>query len=100
MKITRPDSLHAAADLIAAGGVAVAGGSAFQLDFSQGRPAPDHYIPIGRLIPDGIDGETIGAGTSLEVIRHANIPLLSEACADVAAPSIRRLGTLGAIASL
>lgn len=95
MKITRPDSLNAAAKLIASGGVAVAGGTGFQLDFSQGKSTPAHYVSIEHLIPKGIQNLTIGAGTSLEDIRHANIPLLSEACRDVAAPNIRRLATLG-----
>jgi CO/xanthine dehydrogenase Mo-binding subunit/CO/xanthine dehydrogenase FAD-binding subunit len=95
MKITRPDSLTEAAKLISAGGVAVAGGSGFQLEFSQGQTPPAQYVPIGHLIPKGIQGFTIGAGTPLEDIRHANIPLLSKACADVAAPNIRRLATLG-----
>lgn len=95
MKVTRPDSLKEAAKLISTGGVAVAGGSGFQLEFSQGQKPPAQYVPIGHLIPKGIQGLTIGAGTPLEDIRHANIPLLSKACADVAAPNIRRLATLG-----
>lgn len=76
MKITRPDSLAEAAKLISAGGVAVAGGSGFQLELSQGQTPPAQYVPIGHLIPKGIQGFTIGAGTPLEDIRHANIPLL------------------------
>ncbi|MCA0044950.1 molybdopterin cofactor-binding domain-containing protein [Celeribacter litoreus] len=95
MKISRPESLDDALSLIADGGVAVAGGSGFQLDFSQGVPAPEHYVRIGHLIPTGIEGCTIGAGTPLEDIRHAGIPLLSEACATVGAPNVRRLATLG-----
>ena len=95
MKIARPDSLDDALAMIADGGVAVAGGSGFQLDYSQGVRAPACYVPIGAFLPKGIDGLRIGAGTPLEDIRHAGLPLLSEACADVAAPNIRRLATLG-----
>lgn len=95
MKITRPDSLTEAAKLISAGGVAVAGGSGFQLEFSQGQTPPAQYVPIGHLIPKGIQGFTIGAGTPLEDIRHANIPLLSKACADVAGAEHSALGHFG-----
>ncbi|SFJ10250.1 molybdopterin cofactor-binding domain-containing protein [Celeribacter neptunius] len=99
MRISRPETLAEAEALIAGGGVPVAGGSGFQLEFSQGAVAPAHYVRIGHLLPMGIyreiDGLCIGAGTPLEEIRQAGLPLLSEACRDVAAPNIRRLATLG-----
>ncbi|MBR9862142.1 MAG: molybdopterin-dependent oxidoreductase [Rhodobacteraceae bacterium] len=95
MKVTRPDSLEQALSLITDGGVPVAGGTAFQLEYAQGTTPPAQYVPVGHLIPTGIKGLTIGAGTPLEDLRHAGIPLLSDACRDMAAPNIRRLGTLG-----
>jgi CO/xanthine dehydrogenase Mo-binding subunit/CO/xanthine dehydrogenase FAD-binding subunit len=95
MKITKPESLSEALELIAAGGKTVAGGSGFQLDASQGAALPEHYVSIGHLLPEGVQGLTIGAGTTLEEIRHAGLPLLSDACRDVGAANVRRLATLG-----
>lgn len=95
MKILRPDNLDAALEAIAGGAVAVAGGTGLHLQWSQGASRPEVMAEIGPLIPNGIAGNTIGAGTTLEDIRRARLPLLSEAARDVAAPNIRRLGTLG-----
>jgi CO/xanthine dehydrogenase Mo-binding subunit/CO/xanthine dehydrogenase FAD-binding subunit len=85
------------------------------LQWSQGVQRPKVLADIGPLLPQGItyaandSGDknranatffctqsiTIGAATTLENIRQANLPLLSEAARDVAAPNIRRLATLG-----
>ncbi|MBT9385185.1 molybdopterin-dependent oxidoreductase [Pseudooceanicola sp. CBS1P-1] len=95
MKILHPASLTQAAEMMAEGAVPVAGGTALQLQWSQGRARPAVMAEVGSLLPRGIRGLTIGAATPLEEIRRAGLPLLSEALRDVAAPGIRRMGTLG-----
>ncbi|SEM84401.1 xanthine dehydrogenase D subunit [Gemmobacter aquatilis] len=125
MRILRPATLTEALAALrdpAAAAAAVAGGTAHQLQWSQGKPRPELLVEIGPLLPAGIlpdysannrlppPGATpsdfsqknragslirIGAATTLDALHHANLPLLSQAAADVAAPGIRRLATLG-----
>jgi len=95
MRVSHPRTLAEAEALIATGAQAVVGGTGHQFRWSQGQTRPDHLVNIVPILPNGINGLTIGAGTSLEDIRHAGLPLLSQACRDVGAPNIRRLATLG-----
>jgi len=95
MKIARPETLDDALALIGAGHVAVAGMSGLQLNWSQGAAKPARLVAIGDLLPDTIAPGRIGAGVTLEALRQADLPLLSQAARDVGAPNIRRLATLG-----
>jgi len=95
MSVTRVATLDEALARIAAGARPIAGGTAFRLDAAAGKPVPADLVAIGALLPKGIAGSRIGAGTDLELLRWGNVPLLSAAAADVAAPNIRRLATLG-----
>lgn len=100
MQILRPDSLEEALALVQRPGArAVAGGTAWQLDWSQGKPRPEALVALGGLLPWGVSAQgaflRIGAGTTLEEVIRADLPLLSVAALDVAAPNIRRLATLG-----
>jgi len=83
----------------------VAGGTALQLEWVNGIPAPGTLIALGDIADlKGVtrrgDLVRIGALTPLaELERHHHInttlPLLAAAIQSVAAPSVRRLATLG-----
>jgi xanthine dehydrogenase YagS FAD-binding subunit len=57
----------------------------------------DTLVDIRGLVPRGIDGTKIGAGTTLaELEADPQIPqALREACASAASPQLRTMGTLG-----
>jgi xanthine dehydrogenase YagS FAD-binding subunit len=57
----------------------------------------DTLIDISEVVPRGIDGTRIGAGTTLaELEVDPQIPAaLREACASAASPQLRTMGTLG-----
>jgi CO/xanthine dehydrogenase Mo-binding subunit/CO/xanthine dehydrogenase FAD-binding subunit len=87
------------------GARAVAGGTALQVDWSQGKARPEVLVRLDglgldRITPGADGGLRIGAmvrlatlEASAEVARDA--PLLARALSDVAAPAVRRLATLG-----
>jgi xanthine dehydrogenase YagS FAD-binding subunit len=52
---------------------------------------------VRELLPRGVDGDAIGAGTTLaELERSADVPqALREACRLTASPQIRAMGTIG-----
>jgi xanthine dehydrogenase YagS FAD-binding subunit len=57
----------------------------------------DQLVDVRDVVPRGIDGTRIGAGTTLaELEVDASIPqALREACALAASPQLRSMGTLG-----
>jgi xanthine dehydrogenase YagS FAD-binding subunit len=57
----------------------------------------DNLVQIGGLVPRGIDGNRIGAGTTLaELEGSSEIPqALREACTQAASPQLRAMGTVG-----
>jgi xanthine dehydrogenase YagS FAD-binding subunit len=57
----------------------------------------DTLVDIRALVPRGIDGTTIGAGTTLaELEVDPEIPAaLREACASAASPQLRAMGSIG-----
>ncbi|ANE47652.1 hypothetical protein SY83_16720 [Paenibacillus swuensis] len=84
----------------------IAGGTLLRTQWESGvKGEPRHLINLGSVqelhhITDGPDGITIGAQTTLEKCRNdvsirENLPLLTEALRQIAAPSIRNLGTIG-----
>ncbi|MGP9789566.1 molybdopterin cofactor-binding domain-containing protein [Roseinatronobacter sp. NSM] len=106
MHILHPATLSdALAALREPGARAVAGGSAFQVDWSQGKARPDMLVTLGALGLDTVhmtegDCLRIGATVTLDALEHsalvaAHLPLLARALRDVAAPPVRRLATLG-----
>ena len=54
-------------------------------------------VDVRALVPKGIDGTTIGAGTTLgELEANAEVPhALREACRLAASPQLRAMGTIG-----
>ncbi len=100
MQVWQPASLAEAAAMLARPGAqAMAGGTALQLDWARGVARPGALVALGGLLPCGIEREgtrwRIGAGTTLAEVEAAGIPLLSAAMADIAAPGVRRLATIG-----
>lgn len=99
---TLPDALAALRDPAAR---VVAGGSAFQVDWSQGKARPDVLVTLGALGLGTVsmtEGAClrIGATVTLDALDHsplvaARVPLLARALRDVAAPPVRRLATIG-----
>jgi xanthine dehydrogenase YagS FAD-binding subunit len=57
----------------------------------------DALVDLRRIVPRGIDGTRIGAGTTLaELEVDPEIPAaLREACAQAASPQLRSMGTIG-----
>jgi xanthine dehydrogenase YagS FAD-binding subunit len=57
----------------------------------------DALVDIGGLVPAGIDGGRIGAGTTLAALEaDSQIPAaLREACRLAASPQLRNMGTVG-----
>lgn len=108
MKALRPRNAAEAVNLLARHGPAArvaAGGTALQLDWAAGAPAPETLIDLSAL-PDlrGIaireGGVRIGAATPLAAIEADPtvarcLPLLRDAVRTVAAPGIRTLASLG-----
>ena len=106
MDILHPATLSdALAALREPGARAVAGGTALQVDWSQGKARPDILVTLGALGLDTVqmtEGQClrIGATVTLDVLDQnalvaGHLPLLACALRDVAAPSVRRLATLG-----
>ncbi|MCC5958057.1 MAG: molybdopterin-dependent oxidoreductase [Rhodobacteraceae bacterium] len=106
MQVLHPATLSdALAALREPGARVVAGGSAFQIDWSQGKARPEVLVTLGALGLDTVrmtEGGClrIGATATFDTLDHsplvaAQLPLLARAVRDVAAPSVRRLATIG-----
>lgn len=100
MRVLRPVSLAEAQSMaLEPGHRLTAGVTALQLQWAQGVKRPGALVDVAGLLPTMIrrDGDrvTLGAGTTLEDLRRADLPMLSAALADIAAPSVRSLGTIG-----
>jgi xanthine dehydrogenase YagS FAD-binding subunit len=94
VELLRPSSL---AELEAAEGrVFLAGGTEVVPLLRDGLLAADTLVDVGALVPRGVDGTRIGAGTTLaELEADARVPeALREACRLAASPQLRNMGTL------
>ena len=98
MELTRPDSLQAAhAALGSNGSVALAGGTELVPLVRDRLVAASTFVDIRDVVPRGVDGMRIGAGTTLgELEVDPQIPqVLREACRLAASPQLRAMGTIG-----
>jgi xanthine dehydrogenase YagS FAD-binding subunit len=97
LELLRPETVAEAVSALGDGSVALAGGT---------EVVPllrDRLIEAGRLVdvrgvlPRGVDGRTIGAGTTLADLEgDPQIPAaLREACRLAASPQLRNMGTIG-----
>ncbi|MDX6397874.1 MAG: xanthine dehydrogenase YagS FAD-binding subunit [Gaiellaceae bacterium] len=96
MRLERPSTLDAAVAALA-GGRALAGGTELVPLLRDGIVDTDVLVDVGDVVPRGIAGRTIGAGTTLaELEASAEIPAaLREACRLAASPQLRNMGTIG-----
>jgi xanthine dehydrogenase YagS FAD-binding subunit len=94
VELLQPSSLE---ELDAAPGLLLAGGTDVVPIVKNRLIDIDTLVDIRGLVPRGIDGTKIGAGTTLaELEIDPQIPqALREACASAASPQLRTMGTLG-----
>ncbi len=92
MELLRPSDV---ADLD--GGVFVHGGTEVVPLIREGLLEADRLVDVRGVVPRGIDGSVIGAGTTLaELEVEPGIPeALREACRLAASPQLRNMGSLG-----
>ena len=79
------------------GGVLIAGGTEVVPQLADGLLETEALVDITGLLPRGIVGTTIGAGTTLaELESSSEVPeALREACRLAASPQLRAMGTIG-----
>jgi xanthine dehydrogenase YagS FAD-binding subunit len=89
--LTRPASLDEL------DGTPLAGGTELVPLLKDGLLRTESVADVRELLPRGVDGDAIGAGTTLaELERSADVPeALREACRLAASPQIRAMGTIG-----
>jgi xanthine dehydrogenase YagS FAD-binding subunit len=97
LKLLRPESAEAAAAALGNGSVALAGGTELVPLLRDGIVQAEKLVELRDVVPHGVDGTRIGAGTTLaELEVDPEIPqALREACLLAASPQLRSMGTLG-----
>jgi len=97
LKLLRPESAEAAAAALGNGTKALAGGTELVPLIRDGIVTVETLVDVTHVIPRGIDGSRIGAGTTLaELEVNPEIPAaLREACRQAASPQLRSMGTVG-----
>ena len=97
MELLRPDSAEAAAAALGNGSIALAGGTEVLPLLRDGLVRADQLVELRDAVPRGIDGDRIGAGTTLaELEADPDVPrALREACSLAASPQLRSMSTVG-----
>jgi xanthine dehydrogenase YagS FAD-binding subunit len=98
LELRRPRSLEEFAAEARDGGTrALAGGTELVPLMRDGLVQVETLVDVRDVVPRGVRGTTIGAGTTLgELEADAQIPdVLREACRLAASPQLRNMGTLG-----
>jgi len=97
LQLQRPESAEAATAALGNGSVALAGGTELVPLIRDGLVHAETLVAIRDVVPRGIEGTRIGAGTTLaELEVDPDIPqALREACALAASPQLRSMGTIG-----
>jgi xanthine dehydrogenase YagS FAD-binding subunit len=97
LQLLRPESLEAATAALGNGSVALGGGTDLVPLLRDRIVEADTLVELSGVVPRGVDGATIGAGTTLaELEADSEIPQgLREACALAASPQLRSMGTIG-----
>ena len=96
MQLARPSSTAEAVTALA-DGLALAGGTEVVPLLRDGILETETLVDVRGIVPHGISGRTIGAGTTLaELEASTEIPdALREACRLAASPQLRNMGTIG-----
>jgi xanthine dehydrogenase YagS FAD-binding subunit len=97
LQLVRPESVEAASAAVGNGSVPLAGGTEVVPLLRSGLLQADKLVQLQDVVPRGIDGNRIGAGTTLaELEVDPQIPqALREACAQSASPQLRSMSTIG-----
>ena len=97
MQLLRPESVEAAAAALGNGSVALAGGTDLVPLLRERLVSAETLVELKEVVPRGIDGTKIGAGTTLaELEVDPQIPdALREACRLAASPQLRNMGSIG-----
>ena len=94
MELLRPSSLD---EIPTSNSLLLAGGTEVVPLVRDGILSGERLVDIRSLVPRGVDGQTIGAGTTLaELEVDPQIPeALREACRLAASPQLRTMGSVG-----
>jgi len=97
VELVRPDSVADAVASLGNGAVALGGGTDLVALLRDRIVDADTLVELRNAVPKGVDGTTIGAGTTLgELEVDPQIPeALREACRLSASPQLRAVGTIG-----
>jgi xanthine dehydrogenase YagS FAD-binding subunit len=97
LELLRPDSAEAAAAALGNGSIALAGGTEVLPLLRDGLVRADQLVELHDAVPRGIDGDRIGAGTTLaELEADPDVPrAVREACSLAASPQLRSMSTVG-----
>jgi xanthine dehydrogenase YagS FAD-binding subunit len=97
VELRQPSSVDEAAASLGNGSVALAGGTEVVPLLREGLLRADTLVQLRHVVPRGIQGTRIGAGTTLaELEVDPEIPeALREACRLAASPQLRSMGTIG-----
>jgi len=97
LELLRPESVDHVVAILGNGSVGLAGGTELVPLLRDGLVEAETLVDIRGLLPRGVDGPRIGAGTTLaELEVDPQIPdALREACARAASPQLRSMGTIG-----
>jgi xanthine dehydrogenase YagS FAD-binding subunit len=97
LELLRPESTEAAVAALGNGSRALAGGTELVPLLRNGLVEADTLVDVRGVLPRGVDGTRIGAGTSLgELEVDPELPeALREACRLAASPQLRSMGTIG-----
>lgn len=97
MELLRPSSPAEAAAALGNGSRALAGGTELVPLMRDGLVHAETLVHISDVLPRGVNGTRIGAGTTLAELESSDqIPqALREACTQAASPQLRSMGTIG-----
>jgi len=97
VELLRPSSAEEATGALGNGSRALAGGTELVPLMRDGLVQADTLVEVRDVVPRGIAGTRIGAGTTLaELEIDARIPqALRVACGQAASPQLRSMGTIG-----
>jgi xanthine dehydrogenase YagS FAD-binding subunit len=97
VELLQPSSAEEAAAALGNGSRALAGGTELVPLLRDGLVHAETLVHVGGVVPRGIEGNRIGAGTTLaELERDPHVPkALREASTQAASPQLRSMGTIG-----
>jgi xanthine dehydrogenase YagS FAD-binding subunit len=97
LQLLRPESAEAAAAALGNGNKALAGGTDLVPLLRDGIVRAETLVGVGDVVPRGVSGSRIGAGTTLaDLEADESIPAaLREACRLAASPQLRAMSSVG-----